>query len=111
MKNRRRRQRFLVQVPGKVRAEGQTHAIESANLSVSGVRIVLDSPLLEGADVRISLKLQNGPGEPIRWTTAGTVVWCQEDIVAGYQAGIRFEGAPEGKPFDLESFLADFEPI
>ncbi len=113
MENRRKKQRFRIQLPGKVRAEGQTYAIESANLSASGVRIVLDAPLLEGAEVKISLQLQeeNRSGMPHRLTTAGTVVWCQEDIVAGYQAGIRFEGSPEGEPFDLESFLANFETI
>ncbi len=91
MDNRRQKRRYRARLKGHLWFEGQKVSVETVNLSESGVRITLDMPLLEGSDVRLHLDVSpNGvmKVEPI--VANGVVVWCQEDIEVGYQAGIRF---------------------
>ena len=109
MENRRREQRYRVKITGRIRSEGEIHRVETENLSVNGVRITLDVPLLEGADVEIVLRLP-GDGTGAKWhpfTTTGQVVWCAEHIAAGYQAGIRFTALQDARCRELGGILLD----
>jgi hypothetical protein len=113
MNNRRKERRYQIKLAGKVRSEGTVHRIETENLSINGVRITLDMPLLEGAEVEIVLRL---PGESAeqKWrpfTTTGEVVWCNEHIVAGFQAGIRFTALQDARCRELGGILLDHAQV
>ena len=112
MKNRRKEHRYRVRLAGKIFIENRVFQMESENVSVGGVRISLDRPLLEGADVNITLQLgkPENPGSPGTFTTSGTVIWCQEDILVGYQAGIRFSSQMNTARQRLATFLLAFTP-
>ena len=65
--------------------------MQTENLSISGARITVERPLLEGAEVTLDLALKQGAApSPLRLSLDGTVVWCTEDLEAGFQAGIAF---------------------
>ncbi len=91
MENRRKEQRYRVRSKGFVRLEGRKMNMQTENLSVGGARITLDRPLLEGAEVTLYLMLRQGTAtSPLHLCMTGTVVWCNEDMDAGFQAGIAF---------------------
>ena len=91
MENRRKDNRYRLRLKGFVRFEGRRLRVQTENISVSGARIALDRPLLEGASVTLDLPLSEDP--EARSILSGTVVWCTEDMEAGFQAGISFSVA------------------
>jgi hypothetical protein len=112
MENRRRQQRYGARLKGYVWAEGRKASVETLNLSASGVRISLDAPLLEGAEVKLRLYVSlNGStkSEPI--TVSGVVVWCNEDMDVGFQAGIRFDAISDDHRQYLEGSLPSYAPV
>ena len=109
MENRRKEQRFRVRTKGVVQLEGHKVRMLTENLSVSGARISLDRPLLEGAEVNLDLMLK-AEDAPFNLCISGTVVWCTEDMDAGFQAGIAFTSRMEDTTA-LSAFLADYPAI
>jgi c-di-GMP-binding flagellar brake protein YcgR len=112
MENRRRQQRYGARLRGHIWAEGQKLSLETLNLSASGVRISLDAPLLEGAEVKLRLQVSlsgSNKSEPIN--VNGVVVWCNEDMEVGYQAGIRFDAISEDHRRYLEGSLPSYVPV
>ena len=111
MENRREKQRYNARIKGHLWIEGRKVAIETVNLSESGVRIVLDAPLLEGADVKLRLCMSLNRGTQTELITGnGVVVWCNEDMDAGYQAGIRFVTLPDDQCLYLMRSLPTYPP-
>ena len=113
MENRRRERRYPVKLNGKIRSEGEIFRVETENLSVNGVRITLDVPLLEGGDVEIVLRLPQESAEAAwrPFSTTGKVVWCTEHIEAGYQAGIHFTALQDERRRELGGVLVTCVPV
>ena len=108
MENRRKSQRRRVRMLGRLIAHGRLLTVSMENLSAGGVRIVLDMPLMEGAEVEISLSAVRRTDEPALAEpidTRGTVAWCTEDMDVGFQAGIRFDSMAVGEKERLAEFL------
>jgi hypothetical protein len=88
MENRRRETRYRIRCNGTVAVDGRKFSMETVNISQGGVRITLDRPLMEGISISIALRLDDvlfdGP-----FVSAGHVVWCNEDMEAGFEAGVQ----------------------
>ena len=69
--NKRHQERFPMEVP--VMLEGGVGT--SRNISESGIFFVTDKPLVEGGDLRFSVKLNHvRPGKPVRLDCQGQVL-------------------------------------
>lgn len=111
MKNRRRNQRYHAKRKGHVEFEGRQIPFETRNLSVSGARVLLDSPLLEGADVEIWIQMTiNGRDDITPIQLRGTVIWCNEDMDVGFESGIRFNGVSNEQREYLTEALPSYPP-
>lgn len=112
MRERRIHHRVRVLLPTLVRARGQMLMAQTENLSVGGVRIALDSPLLENSSVTVSIRnakrSPKGTEEEIFFAT-GEVVWCIEDDEAGFLAGIQFTSIEGDGRERLELFIDTFQ--
>jgi hypothetical protein len=112
MENRRKQPRYRARLKGHIWTEGFKYPIETENLSASGVRISLDAPLLEGAEVRLSLNVPlDGQTKTTPITVKGVVVWCNEDMDAGFQSGIRFSAIEDLLRRFLEGSLPSYAPV
>jgi hypothetical protein len=112
MKNRRKQPRYGARLKGHIWTEGFKYPIETENLSASGVRITLDAPLLEGAEVKLCLNVAiDGETETTPITVKGVVVWCNEDMDAGFQSGIRFSVIEDSQRRFLEGSLPSYAPV
>jgi hypothetical protein len=94
MENRRKELRYRVQAEGVINARGRRLRIQTENLSLSGARVTSDRPLLEGDEITLDLALKDS-GEVKNFKIPGTVVWCAEDMDAGFQAGLSLVPTPE----------------
>jgi uncharacterized protein (TIGR02266 family) len=108
MDNRRRHQRYRVSLAARLNADGPWVTAHADNLSQGGARFSLDAPLLEGSPVKVDLRLAGG-GEAIR--ASGTVIWCNEHMDVGFQAGVSFADFDTATRERLDQFLASCKPI
>ena len=107
MENRRKERRYRIRRTGMIGDTAGAHAVETIDVSPTGARVALDRPLLEGADVMLSLHLPESPfGE--RLNADAVVIWCAEGMDVGFEVGLRLNLPDEDKT-RLAAFLADFE--
>ncbi len=90
MENRRKETRYRILSKGFVKLNNHRIAMQTENISKTGVRISTDRPLLEGEDVLLELHLPRKKEGILPMNILGTVVWCTEDMDAGFQIGISF---------------------
>ena len=83
--------------------ENKSFSLETVNISENGVRITTDRPLLEGASITVELHLQKNPSLET-FTAPGVVIWCQEGLDVGFDAGIAFS-LPANTARHLQSYL------
>jgi hypothetical protein len=111
MDNRRKHQRHRVSLKGRLNTEGRPVTAQVDNLSEGGARVSLDAPLLEGSLVELYLKLPNGAGgDRASLRAVGNVIWCQEHMDVGFQAGISFTSIANEMSEQLLTYLATREP-
>jgi hypothetical protein len=108
MDNRRRHQRYRVSLAARLSADGPWVPAHADNLSPGGARFSLDAPLLEGSPVEVDLRLPQGDAA-VRVT--GAVVWCNEHMDVGFQAGVSFGLLDAASRKRLDEFLATCKPI
>jgi len=88
LEDRRQAVRLRVEFPVQVRATSVSEAT-AIDLSLTGVRLKVSSPLLIGENCHISL-----PGQPDQ-EVAATVQWCISGDSGASRAGLRFTDTPE----------------
>ena len=105
----RRFTRFPVELAAEISLGPRTLSAATQNLSEGGVGLVVDEPLVDGAEVRLSLFLtQDGIEDPDQepLETGAVVAWSAPSDQGVHLIGLRFGALSPSQQGQLQRFLA-----
>jgi len=109
MSNEKREfQRFTVEVHGEVEIDGDVVAAATNDVSKGGCGLIVDRPVPEGGQVRITLFLtQDGIEDPDEdpFETVAKVMWMAPRDDGSYAAGLQFGNLSPAREMLLAHFL------
>jgi len=75
------------------------------DINSKGLRLQLDKPLEAGTAIKVRFELEDHRLEP--FDVQGKVIWCQENPVKGYWAGLLFGEITEKQREQIDKFVKE----
>jgi hypothetical protein len=113
MNNRRKHARYRAAVAAEIELEAELYDGKTRDLSLTGASLLTSAPLVEGANIQLTLFLtedgiETADAEPL--VLAAEVMWVSEQTQGDVLSGLRFAPVNREDTRRIEQLLAALAP-